>query len=945
MRTTNLFKLLILVSIFTFSGAYICLKYPICSCSKRTITKVTCSGVRKASLVLPALDKYDHIDKFQMSGSLTNLTSGVFNGRSIASLVIYGPLQTVAEDALMDIKGLEVVRLTFTGLVSIPQAVTLESLKNLSISHGNITEIGTELQGMSAVMNLVLDFNKISRISTAAFNGLQYLEILNLSFNDLSHLGPELFTPLKNLRIIDLSNNQLVSISGCLKSVSPQVINLYNNSLTNIDNVFHSGMWSVRELNLGANPSLNLTGALFKGLMKSLSILTLQDNHFQSVDPQLLKYFPQLLELRFSGNDLDHIPGEFFSYTSNLNTVELSDNSLTSTDELFVLNRMRLRRIKLDGNRLSSIKGGISSETIIRLDMSRNAISELRSGDLKHLSFLTEINLSSNPIEVIDSDVLKLNHKLNIVDLSNTRLKELNRSLLHITSLSQLRVQSSELQRIDEEELAGLRFLKSVHLSNNSLSTIYGAFRFVPAIVFLDVSSNNLTTLTADSFPVYRGATVHLRNLQMAGNPWICDCRLSWIPYWLEKRGELLDEPVCESPAHLNGRNISSLNQTELDLWLDDCPENCDCLCSPIGEDVSIAVNCSNRNVVQFPSRFPAKVKEMDFSNNKIEQIDGLGSYYKELRKLNLEDNKLFKLSSNLPSLVEELLLARNSLRLFPYAYWEENSINVTTLSGNPWICDCNHGWKFREWLIAHNDSVLDLQNIRCGSQEGFFIRNQVIIYLERKDFCSPLTPLHIAVITVFCVITLTLLLLCVCLRKGIAALFYSCGCTFLKNQNKFQDPYDVFLLYADEDEEIALSELAEGLESGNDKFNVCIPCRNIPEPRTIERISAFTAQSSKIIVLLTRSFLADGTSLRLLRSAMSFSLEDTSRQVIFVTHGKLPSFSSLDPSLLKILKTSDRLRWGSFLFWPRLVYRLPRKYTPPDEADPSTVRLLDDLN
>lgn len=55
------------------------------------------------------------------------------------------------------------------------------------------------------------------------------------------------------------------------------------------------------------------------------------------------------------------------------------------------------------------------------------------------------------------------------------------------------------------------------------------------------------------------------------------------------------------------------------------------------------------------------------------------------------------------------------------------------------------------------------------------------------------------------------ILLLIICYRQSICAWLYYRGCSCLKMDEKYDDPYDVFLMYSEEDEDLALGELAKG--------------------------------------------------------------------------------------------------------------------------------------
>jgi hypothetical protein len=71
--------------------------------------------------------------------------------------------------------------------------------------------------------------------------------------------------------------------------------------------------------------------------------------------------------------------------------------------------------------------------------------------------------------------------------------------------------------------------------------------------------NNNLTTLPMDIFePLDR-----LRQLRLAENPLVCDCRLGWLAPWLRRNPTLALFAKCASPYHLLGKAITELHDSQ----------------------------------------------------------------------------------------------------------------------------------------------------------------------------------------------------------------------------------------------------------------------------------------------------------------------------------------------------------------------------------------------
>ena len=78
------------------------------------------------------------------------------------------------------------------------------------------------------------------------------------------------------------------------------------------------------------------------------------------------------------------------------------------------------------------------------------------------------------------------------------------------------------------------------------------------------LTSLGLRTNAFTAFPDPAPLLPSLKYLNMAGNPWRCDCNLTWILSLPTTVSADLEEATCGSPAHLYG--VSLVNVTEADL-------------------------------------------------------------------------------------------------------------------------------------------------------------------------------------------------------------------------------------------------------------------------------------------------------------------------------------------------------------------------------------------
>ena len=136
---------------------------------------------------------------------------------------------------------------------------------------------------------------------------------------------------------------------------------------------------------------------------------------------------------------------KFFSIKSNHSFLDyiftyfitfryLSDNQISAIELGAFSSLVRLKILKLDGNRLTSITKNQSMfsrlEPLQQLDMSRNQINFLESLCFKGLGHLTVLNLSQNALWNMRSATFYHLKSLKYLDLSNNKLKQFKNDTL-----------------------------------------------------------------------------------------------------------------------------------------------------------------------------------------------------------------------------------------------------------------------------------------------------------------------------------------------------------------------------------------------------------------------------------------------------------------------------------------------------------------------------------
>ncbi|XP_042907478.1 protein toll-like isoform X1 [Parasteatoda tepidariorum] len=941
-----LLTVIVLLFISSTSQSHLCLTEPRCYCyTYKTGITIICKYVGDVQPINNVLKNYPRVHTLSLSGQyLKYLKSKSFANQSIDILEISGPLGNIADDALAFIKNLEIVSLNGTMFSTIPKGAALSDFRVLEMSNGVLEGIHDELHAMTTTADFMFSNNNISYIAADAFANAFAMTNLDLSHNSLEILNVSVFRQAFNLKRLNLAYNRLLTVDRILNNLNLETLNLYGNNLSDVDNVFNRELYALKWLDLGGNPNLNLSNSTFQNSQKKLMTLGLSNNQFMSLDPDLIKNLNYLHDLHLNGNNLSNIPKDFFAGSKYIRKIVLSSNNFKSMDNLLIFTTPtelpNLESIALNENEISSIKIDSHYQRILYLNLSGNQVAGISEIDFMNLTSIKYLNLSRNPISDVKMGSFERQQKLQSLDLSFTKIKTLNQFLTSLSSLSYLRMTSSSLQSL-ENEFKGLRNLKKVYLDGNNIMSVTDAFLDIYNLTALNLARNNLTTLMNGSLPTVKLKSHSFQKLWLEDNPLSCDCRLLWMLEWLKNNNsKLQDNPLCHSPSNLHGIAIKDLNETLLVDWNEDCPESCECKCVAAGINISTNVNCSDKELTNKPSVFPRNAKSIDISENKLTAIEFNTADYPELEVLNLEGNKLTDIQVELSSSIEKLYLSRNNLTKIPYENWKNTTLSQITLSVNPWICDCK-AWDFRQWLLIHNSSILDLQDIKCGDNGS--LKNQVIINLNYGNFCPEKSEkdTYIVIIAIFSVFLLMTCFILYLYRKLLVAIFFECGCQCLKTEEDYDYSFDAFLLFADEDDEFALGVIEEGLETDSRKYRLFVPSRQVLLSSSPLSINSSVADCCKVIVILSSNFLRNSQCMQLMKTAMACSIEKTAQRFIFIITDSIPPELKLDAVLNCLVKRSTLIKWGECLFWTKLKFSLPKKSKTVTSNEEESERLI----
>ena len=215
-----------------------------------------------------------------------------------------------------------------------------------------------------------------------------------------------------SLRII-CRENRLNSL-GNLK-----ILNLYDNSLTNVQGIGLLSRTPVEEINLGSNKLSSLPVEFSR--IDTLKILWLEDNEFDQF-PTCVCQLKELKELRMSGNCIKFVPS-LISAVQNLETLSLDRNELTEFPE-GILKLPELQHLWLRQNQIKELPSDLDSmDALITLSVSSNLLTKLPDS-LAGMTRLEFLYANGNSITMVP-DSLCLLGSIKEVNLSNNKLTAL----------------------------------------------------------------------------------------------------------------------------------------------------------------------------------------------------------------------------------------------------------------------------------------------------------------------------------------------------------------------------------------------------------------------------------------------------------------------------------------------------------------------------------------
>ena len=608
-------------------------------------------------------------------------------------------------------------------------------LKFLDLAYNNFTSVPRYLFQQSLI-GIKLQGNPLRWVRSNDFNNATNITYLNLAWTSQYiktplHIENGSFDLLRSLEVLDISANMISSLPVGLfsKNTKLRALNLEFNCLkmieTNPDII--PPLPFLEELSLAGNTFCNDTLNPQKKLLPRLDFGTafLRFQNLTTLSLGIVKEFPNsefiasFLPMYFSyGSKYDVIDSDSFRVLRNLTRLknlglvacgirvfqtaavenlslshldmqmnEIGEASKNTKDSRFkrrILNQKECNNLDLKLSNISAIHQMLfnqkttsmqkSNESNAVMDLSKNAISNLRLYSLKYFRFVSHLDLSRNHINYIDECTFQHLSLLRVLNLRYNPIRNIHpNALIPLVQLTHLQISLTEYQQD-----FSIQFLQNTYRDitlsyGDTSSHIYSLLHFYGNV---SISFKKITALDLSYIPILNSALT--KNMPL------------FKPFPKLKKLIINGAKITFPPQSKLFEGLEFLQYLSMQkCWLEEFPY------------------LSLKNL--------RNLEHLDLSHNKIEVLDKRANdNFHSLKMLILSHNFIYKIS---PKVLRSFW--NNGLRKIDISFNQIKNINHTIidkymletmdyidLRGNVVSCDCSLSDTFG-WMIQDNESTI----------------------------------------------------------------------------------------------------------------------------------------------------------------------------------------------------------------------------------------------
>lgn len=360
----------------------------------------------------------------------------------------------------------------------ITQCEIVEQLVKINFTRVGLKTVGNVFIENPNVIELRLNDNGITKVSPTAFQSVPRLRHLDLSGNNITTEKLLWFNNLGALQTLIIDGNNCSDSGTVLKDVLDPMPNL-------------------RELSLRRS-GINQFTVNLKTFAPVLSRLYVSGNYIESLD--FLDDAPTLSILHVDDNSIESVKE---NHLANIVDLSVSGNKIE-----------RLCGESCDGNSLALDK----ASSLLKLNVSRNKISEVAEGTFMKTGQLSSLDLSSNEIAQLPSKLFERLPRMKELFMGRNKLTSVP-NVCPLGNMKRLDLAGNQIVAIIKQNFcSALENLETVHLANNLITNVDAdAFLNLESLQTLDLSHNLIIEFPALLIPASRSLkTLLLRNNSIA---------------------------------------------------------------------------------------------------------------------------------------------------------------------------------------------------------------------------------------------------------------------------------------------------------------------------------------------------------------------------------------------------------------------------------------------
>ncbi|NWW59688.1 TLR4 protein, partial [Ifrita kowaldi] len=542
-------------------------------CHLHTIEDNSFMDLQRLSTLILTANSLQYLGKAAFYGltSLKKLVLVETNRTSLSELPI-GHLHTLQE--------LNLGHNSITSLKLPEYFANMTALRHLSFFSNKITSISRGdldalREGNRLNLTLVLSLNNIKSIELGAFAGIHLAELaLRSAFENFSAMQTSLqgLAGLQVSRLIvgEFSDREKLEdferglLSGlCQVQMEEFVLICFRGFEDNTDTLFDciGNVSTIRLVNLGLDDISEVP------VWSKVKHLECTKCHFEDVPAVKLSLFKELRVLRITKNRRLRNFKQKFKSLSNLEVMDLSENSLTfgGCCSPQFQNCPNLKHLNLSFNSNIKLTGDFTNvKDLLYLDLQHTTL--LGPGSYPvflSLQRLIYLDISHTKTEVKSQCTFCGLNSLQVLKMAGNSFEDnkLANNFKNLSHLHTLDISSCKLVHVDQSTFDALSELKELNISNNKLLTFDpGVYQPLQALQVLDFSRNQLTVLLDSARKILPDSLVML---DISQNLFDCSCVYLDFLTWVREKQELLQNKelmLCHTPSYVTNVSLPSFD-------------------------------------------------------------------------------------------------------------------------------------------------------------------------------------------------------------------------------------------------------------------------------------------------------------------------------------------------------------------------------------------------